>query len=261
MLRLERAVLEERQLPAVERLTELRVLVCKREAREEIGGEGGAERVEPRRLTGGLRCGDRHHGTNPVRAPVQSLEEHRARRDGRRGGKADRADRVGELSGRVGRLGRARFEGTLELEDAQAVGLTAEVGGQQAVGLGPQLCELSGCRKADPHVGAELDRGTAGRDPDQRRDGAVLVALAEERSLELGVRAFVRAVVPVEAAAHLGRAHQQRQQHAAEERFVLVRSRAGVRAREDRGRRLATELVHRKLRVGSRAGACARATR
>ena len=32
---------------------------------------------------------------------------------------------------------------------------------------------------------------------------------------------------------------------------MLVRPRAGVRAREDRGRRLATELVHRKLRVGS----------
>ena len=69
--------------------------------------------------------------------------------------------------------------------------------------------------------------------------------------LELGVRALVRAVVPVEAAAHLGGAHQQRQQHAAEERFVLVGARAGVRTREDRGRGLAAELVHRKLRVGS----------
>ena len=77
------------------------------------------------------------------------------------------------------------------------------------------------------------------------------MTLAEERGLELGVRALVRAVVPVEAAAHLGGAHQQRQQHAAEEGFVLVGARAGVRAREDRGRGLAAELVHCKLRVGS----------
>jgi len=96
-----------------------------------------------------------------------------------------------------------------------------------------------------------LDRGAAGCDSDQRCDGAVLVALAEERALELCVRALVRAVVPVEAAAHLGGAHQQRQQHAAEECFVLVGSRAGVRPREDRGCGLAAKLVHSKLRVGS----------
>ena len=125
-----------------------------------------------------------------------------------------------------------------------------EVGGQQAVGLRPELRQFARCGKTDTHAAAELDRRTTGRDPDQRRDRAVLVTFAEQRSLELRIGALVRAVVPVEAAAHLRGADQQRQQHAAEERLVLVGSRAGVCAREDRSRGLATELVHCELGVG-----------
>jgi hypothetical protein len=76
------------------------------------------------------------------------------------------------------------------------------------------------------------------------------VAFAEERAFELDVRAVERGIVPVEAAARLGCADQERQQHAAEQRLVLVGARACMCAREDRGRRLAAELVHRKLGVG-----------
>ena len=152
LLRLERAVLEERQLPAVERFAELRVFVREREARQEICGEAGAEGVEPRRLAGGLRRGDRKHGADSVGAPVEALEEHRACGDRRRRGEPDRGDRVGELAGRVGRLGRARFQCALELEDAKPVGLAAEVCGEQPVGLRPELCELAGCSEADADV-------------------------------------------------------------------------------------------------------------
>ena len=48
---------------------------------------------------------------------------------------------------------------------------------------------------------------------DQRRDGAVGVAVAVERRLELGVRLLEGVVVPVEAAAALGGAHEQRHEH------------------------------------------------
>ena len=81
--------------------------------------------------------------------------------------------------------------------------------------------------------------------------GSVLVTLAEERALELDVRAVERCVVPVEAAARLGGAHQQRQQNAAEEGLVLVGARAGMCAREDRRRGLAPELVDGELCVGT----------
>ena len=81
---------------------------------------------------------------------------------------------------------------------------------------------------------------------------AVLVAVAEQRTLELRVGACEGVVVPVEAAARFGRVHEQRQQHAREQCFIFTRARTSMRAREDRGGRLAQQLVDRELRVGSR---------
>jgi len=75
------------------------------------------------------------------------------------------------------------------------------------------------------------------------------VTLAEERALELDVRAVERCVVPVEAAARLRRAHQERQKNAAEERFVVVGARSGMCSREDRRGGLAPELVDGELRI------------
>ena len=75
------------------------------------------------------------------------------------------------------------------------------------------------------------------------------MTLAEERALELDVRAVERCIVPVEAAAQLGRAHQERQQNAAEEGFVVVGARTRVCAREDRRRGLAPKLVDGELCV------------
>src|SRR5439155_17499112 len=100
LLRLERPVLEERQLPAVERFAELRVVVGEREPGQKIGREAGAEGIEPRRFAGGLRRGNRQDGTDSVGSPVEALEQDRARCNRRRGGETDRGDRVGELTGR-----------------------------------------------------------------------------------------------------------------------------------------------------------------
>src|SRR5207248_8645914 len=58
LLRAERLGREERQLPAIECLGKLRVLVRDRDPLEQVGGELAAERVEPRGLPRRLRRGD-----------------------------------------------------------------------------------------------------------------------------------------------------------------------------------------------------------
>src|SRR5439155_22041321 len=119
LLRLERAVLEERELPAVERFTELRVVVREREARQEVGREARAEGIQACRLPGGLSCGDREHRTDSVRSPVEALEQDRAGGNRRRGGEPNRRDRVGELARRIGWFGRPGFQSPPELEVAE----------------------------------------------------------------------------------------------------------------------------------------------
>ena len=75
-------------------------------------------------------------------------------------------------------------------------------------------------------------------------------ALAEERALELRVRAIERVVVPVEPAARLGGGDEQAEEHRAEQRLVLRGAGPGVGAREDRSSRLALQLLDRDQRVG-----------
>ena len=94
------------------------------------------------------------------------------------------------------------------------------------------------------------------RDSHERRDGRVRAGIAEERALELGVPPLEGDVVPVEPTARLRCRDQQRDEHRAVQRLLLRRSRAGVRARVDRGRRFAQELVEgdpRVLPLGQRA--------
>ncbi len=67
--------------------------------------------------------------------------------------------------------------------------------------------------------------------------------VAEERLLELCVRAVERGVVPVEAAAAFRGADEQRHEHAAVEGAALVRGDAFVRAGEDARGRLALQVV------------------
>ena len=78
LLGAEGVVLEERELPPVERLRERGVAVGVAERREHVDGDRRAEAVESRRLAGRLRGRDREHGADPVRAPVERLEEDRA---------------------------------------------------------------------------------------------------------------------------------------------------------------------------------------
>ena len=202
-------------------------------------------------LAGRDRGRDRQHGPDPVRAPVEPLEENRACGDRARGGEPQRGHRVGQLARRVRGLAAPRRQGPLELEHADAIGLAAEVLGQQAAGLGPVRRELTGRRSPHADAVAELDR-RAEREPDQRRDRRVGVLAAEERDLELGVGALEGAVLPVEAAAALGGRNEERQQHAVEERRVLARRGPGVRAREDRSGGLAAQILEREPRVLAR---------
>ena len=91
------------------------------------------------------------------------------------------------------------------------------------------------------------------REPDHGRDGAVAAPLAEERRLELRIGALERVVVPVETAARLGGRHQQTEEHRPEERVVLGRARACMSLREDRRRRLTSQLLEREESVLARA--------
>ena len=104
LLGAERLVLEQRQLPAVERLGERAVGVGEAEPHEQLAGERAAERVEPRGLARGLRRRDREHRPDAVRPAVERLEEDRAGRERRCGREPDRADRVGDLGGRIRRI-------------------------------------------------------------------------------------------------------------------------------------------------------------
>jgi hypothetical protein len=69
--------------------------------------------------------------------------------------------------------------------------------------------------------------------------------VAVERALELDVGALEGVVVPVEAAAGLGRVDEKRDQDRASERLVLADALVGVRAREDAGGGLVLERCER----------------
>ena len=82
-------VLEERQLPAVERLGELRVAVGVGERGEHVDGYRRTEAVETGRLTRRLRRGDRENRADAERARVERLEEDRPGRERGRGGRGE----------------------------------------------------------------------------------------------------------------------------------------------------------------------------
>src|SRR5918994_3729312 len=178
-----RARLEERELPAVERLAEVWVLVRERQALEQLGREPAAERVETRRLAPRLCSGDRQHGLDPERPPVDALEQHRAGGDGAGRREPDRSHGIADLTRRVGNA-LAGGELALQLDHAEAVGIAPELPRQEPPRPGPVLCKLTRCRvaHAQPFRQRELP---AERQPDERSNGGVHAATAEERLLEL----------------------------------------------------------------------------
>src|SRR5438093_449492 len=122
----ERFLLEEGQLPAIERLRKRLVFVGESETDQELPCESAAERVEARRLSRRLRRCDRKNGADAERPAVERLEEHRARseRGGRR--QAERRHGVRELRSCVRRLAGGLEVGA-QLEDAEPVRLATEV--------------------------------------------------------------------------------------------------------------------------------------
>src|SRR5262245_27469919 len=82
LLAAERLGLEERELPAVEGVPEVRVFVGCAEPDANVARHRGAERIEPRGLAGRRRGRDRKHRADSIRAPVEPLEENRPGRDG-----------------------------------------------------------------------------------------------------------------------------------------------------------------------------------
>ena len=101
------------------------------------------------------------------------------------------------------------------------------------------MAELLGGRLAHGEPRPELDPGPD-REPDERRDRRVHARRAVQRLLQVGVDALERRVVPVEAAARLGRAHDHGEQDRLEEGAVVTA------VREDPRRRVAAQLVDRR---------------
>src|SRR5205085_6935944 len=93
---------EERQLPAVERFTELAVGVGERQLVAQVAREPRPDLVEPRDVTARLGGSDRQERRDAQRPEVEPLEDDRARGDRACGREPERADRVGELGGCVG---------------------------------------------------------------------------------------------------------------------------------------------------------------
>ena len=244
----ERLLREQRQLPAIERLAELAILVGEREPLAQVGGELRANLVEPRRLATRLRGRDRKDRRDPQGTEVEPLEDDGAGGDrtGRR--EPERGDGVGQLGGRIGRLGLGGGELAVQLENEQAVDVAPELGRHQAARLGPELRDLAGHDRPEADL-AELDV-VARREPDDRGERDVRARSAEQGLLEIEIRRLERLVLPVEPTAALGRPREHRQQDRAEQRIVAGFAEARVRAREDGCRRLAAEILDRVARIG-----------
>ena len=142
LLRPKGLVLEERELPAVERLRQRNVGVRERKPRDELTRQLGAERVEPRRLARRLRRSDRQRGPDAERTPVEPLEQHRPCGDGRSRREPQGRNGVRELGRRVRWLG-AGLERSLELEHAIPVDLPPEARREQSLRLGPVVGKLA----------------------------------------------------------------------------------------------------------------------
>jgi hypothetical protein len=97
-----------------------------------------------------------------------------------------------------------------------------------------------------PHAqsGCKLELG-GHREPDEGCHGSVGPPFAVQRALELGVGTIERLVIPVESAAGFGRRDEEAHQNGAEERLVLGGLSPDMGSREDRGGRLALQLLER----------------
>ena len=237
----ERVVLEERQLPAVERLRQRRVGVGEAEAREQLRRERAAERVEARRLARRLRRRDRQHGTDAVRPPVERLEQHGARGQAAPPSRAAarRSRRRTPQGRRVARRRRRARSAARRRSSGRPRVRTRPEGGRSRPATGAECRASSPSRRgAQPDARREVERH-ADRQAHERCHRDVGPPLAEQGALELCVDTVERLVVPVEPAARLGGAQHEVEEHGPEEGIVGRRPRACVRPRVDRRGRLA----------------------
>ena len=179
----ERLVGEERELPAVERLAELAVLVGERQPLAELGGDAGSNRVEPDSIAERLRRRDREQRRDSQGPEVEPFEDDRPGGDRACGREPKRADGVGELAGGVGRLAVARVELARQLENAEPVDVPPELRRHQPERLGPERGELARNDGADADP-PPSSAGSPGGEADERRDRRVGARGAEERLLD-----------------------------------------------------------------------------
>ena len=159
LLRAERLGLEERELPAVERLAELRILVGERAA-----GRRCPRRARPRNSSSrvGSPCGCVAAIGSTGRMPY-GRQSRRSKSTGPAATGAAVASRSAVTAsasspGASGGSGSPLRRLALELDHAEAVGLAAEVRRQQPMRLGPVRGELARGGVADAQSAAELDR-------------------------------------------------------------------------------------------------------
>jgi hypothetical protein len=237
---------EERQLPAVERLEQLSGSI--REPSLQIGDEGRPEGVEPGRLARRqLRshCGHRPYS---VRTPVKPLEDDGTGGDGAGGGEAKSTHRPPELGRSVRHLAGRRLELALELEEERAVDFASEVARKKPRSVGPRGGHLPARGGAHAHAPRKLDHPPRG-EADERSEGRVGAALAVERALEAGVGGAEGSIVPVEPAARFRGRPEKRDEDRAAKSLVLADPFVGMRAREQASRRLLLESGERFLSV------------
>src|SRR5581483_14543 len=116
---------EERELPAVERLAELTIVVGHGELLAQVGGELRAQLVEARRLAARLARGDGKQWGDAERPEVEPLEDNGAGGDRPGGREPERRHGVCQLGGGVRWLGLVRLELALQLEHEQPVDVAA----------------------------------------------------------------------------------------------------------------------------------------
>ena len=155
-------------------------------AASDVDRDRRPERVQPRRLARWLRRSDGKHRSDAERAPVERLEEHRARRESRRRRQPERADGVRDLLRRVGRSVTG-IELDLKLEDAVAIRLLAEPSGRRPLDSGQCVASSPG-REGRTTSPAASSTCVGTVSPTSGASARVAPPLAEERLLERRVR-------------------------------------------------------------------------
>src|SRR5439155_16109819 len=182
LVRPQRPVMEKGELPALERLEQIR-FPSLREPHLDSANESRSKGIQPCRLAGRNLSSERRDRPHAVGSPVEALEKNRAGGYSARSSQAERAHCEAELGRRIRCLTSGLVEVALELENERAIDLAPESRRQERVRLRPRGCELTARRRADGHAPPQLDRPSRGHTHEWRkcRGGS---AIPEQRALE-----------------------------------------------------------------------------